>query len=171
MRIYVARDPKLVFERLEDGTSIVFDPATDSTHALNRSATRVWSALVEGGDDIRVRSVLEDELGPGIRDEAVHNTLAQFQAAGLIRTDGDPRLAANLSRRDTLRRMSIGFAAAMAFPLIETLTGNEQRAHANSAITPVPTTPPPTTPPPTTTIIRTTAPPTTPPPQTTPSIP
>jgi hypothetical protein len=140
MRIFILRDSGLVFERLDDGSSILFDPAGDATHALNPAATRVWEALVAGGDEGRIRGVLASSLGCDIGDAGVYNTLFQFREAGLIRTDEETRLGDHPSRRDTLRRLSLGFATAMAFPLIETLTGSQQRAYAQAAGSPGPPT-------------------------------
>lgn len=144
MEIHVTRNAGMLFERLEDGASIVFDPVADAAHALNPSATRVWEALIEGGDKTNVRSVLTESLGPAATEDAVYNTLAQFQAAGLIRTSRDDLLATHSSRREALRRLSLGFAAIMGFPLIETLTGTQQRALAQAAKSiPTKQTPPP----------------------------
>ena len=180
MRITVKRDPGLAHERLDDGSSIIFDPAGDRAHALNRSATRVWEALASGGGEQEIERLLAESLGASPDRAAVLNVLHQFQQAGLIETDAEPAaLAAHASRRTVLRRLSLSFVAAMAFPLIETLTGAEQRVYAQSAGSPTTTLQPTTTfttttttPPSTTfTTTTTTSPPTTttttPPPTTT----
>jgi PqqD family protein of HPr-rel-A system len=133
VKIQVSPTSQLVFERLGDGSSLLFDPTTDSVHALNPTATKVWEVLREGGDEERVRQVLVASLGQDAGELALQNTLGQFRQAGLIRTDADTMLLANASRRETLRRLSLGFATAMAFPLIQTLTGSEQRAHAQGS--------------------------------------
>ncbi len=133
MRIQLSKSVDLVFERLADGSSVLFDPEADSAHALNPAATKVWEVLLEGGGEASVRKILAATVGGDVDDAAVHNTLAQFKEAGLVRTDDDALLVANASRRETIRRLSLGFAVAMGFPLIETLTGSEQRAHAQVA--------------------------------------
>jgi hypothetical protein len=135
MKIAVRRHPDIIFERLDDGSSIVFDRDADRAHALNPSATQVWETLTSPSGEGDLKHVIAECLGVEVDDTAVLNTLYQFQQAGLITVDESPVPLVNYaSRRSVLRGLSLSFAAAMAFPLIETLTGTEQASYALNAI-------------------------------------
>ena len=101
---------------------VAYLQSSNTAHALNASAGALFN-LIDG-----VRSVddLASELGVDI--EIVDLGLSELVEAGLVTVDGEVGVT---SRRDLLRKIGIGSAAAAALPVVETIVA-PSRAAASS---------------------------------------
>jgi hypothetical protein len=134
-------DGRLVVEHLADGSASVVNLAGDEAHSLNQAAAAIWACCETPVTATEIEASLSEE-GPASLDRAaILAALDQLERLGLVeRVSGSaarvPELAM-ASRRHALRRLAWGSAAAAAMPFIWTLTGGEQRLHAQAPSTPI----------------------------------
>lgn len=116
---------------------VVFNPATNSATALNSSAALIFGLCdgehtVEDMHDALVAAGLDDT-----GDDAVWLALDELAEAGLVDLLVPP--AKHLSRREILMKYSLGAAALVALPVVESITAPSVAAAASN---PSPTTTP-----------------------------
>ena len=131
-------DNRFLAERLPDGSTAIFDSQTDAVHSLNPSAALVLEICEEPATVDHVAAVLRRCTDCGAPAETAVEILGRLEAAELVvRTPAAVSMQPN--RRDVLKRAAS--AAALALPVILTLTGAEQRLYAQAASSGVTTTP------------------------------
>jgi hypothetical protein len=114
-------------EKLPDGSSAIFDRATNAVYALNDTAAAAFEScrtpvtLAELSDMMRLR------LGPAVTVETTLEAVAELERAGLVTASGTTQELRNASRRQVLK------AAGVAVPVVLSLTAAEQRVFAQGA--------------------------------------
>lgn len=128
-------DDRFLIEALPDGSIAIFDSRTEAVHSLNPAAALVLEACAEPVTLSDVTTVLWRTTEGGVPAESALEVLKRLEAAELIvRIDAEAPLApSGTSRRDLLKKVAFGSAAALALPAILTLTGAEQRLYAQEA--------------------------------------
>ncbi len=87
---------------------VVYEKETQHAHCLNKTAGDVW-LLCDGKTTIA-------EMTQKFGSEAVYMSLQRLEKAGLLEAGLPASEAANLARRDMMRK--VGIAAAIAIPVI-----------------------------------------------------
>lgn len=124
----VARTDAMIVEEL-DGDLIIYDTASNKAHALNPLAARIWK-LCDGRHSV---SELADMFAAETPDGAVVNCLAQLERLHLL-NDGSLGgfESAVLSRRQLLRKVAIGTAAAAVMvPMVTSILAPNAMATAS----------------------------------------
>jgi hypothetical protein len=108
---------------------LVYDESNDTAHSLNRTAATVW----RGCDGTRTVEdlvrVLGDEVGDVADEDLVMVTLDDLSANGLVEGFAQrEREAARLSRRRFIRRVGTVGTAALALPVVHSITAPEPAA-------------------------------------------
>jgi hypothetical protein len=117
----LARREGLIIEEL-DHECLVYDTAIDKAHCLNSSAATIWKHC----DGARSLSDLETLLDGQVRGKdaptVIAHCLAQLERAHLL-TNSSPAIAKMTSRRELIRKLGIGIAAAaIVVPVITSIT-------------------------------------------------
>lgn len=100
---------RLIVERLGDET-LVYDPATDRAHALDRAASAVWRTAPDAGTADAIAAAADLPI------DVVESTLADLADRGLLST------ASGRTRREHLRTAALaGATLAAAAPVIRTI--------------------------------------------------
>lgn len=116
-----ARSSALVVEAMADET-LVYDLRRHKAHCLNRAAALVWQCCDGRTPVSAAAALLERELGISGGDALVGTGLDQLARARLL--DDPPPLApprARYSRRDVIRALGLGGAAALLPPLVDSM--------------------------------------------------
>jgi hypothetical protein len=125
-----ARERALVIERLADET-LVYDLERHRAHCLNRTATLVWDGCDGRTSPAVTAARLERELQVPGGEALVVSALQQLARARLLL---DTPAAAAPSRRELLRGLGLGAAAAMLLPAVESIVA-PTAAQAASCVT------------------------------------
>jgi len=117
--------------KLPDGSTAVFDSATQTIHALDASTAAVWEACREPKTLSELTDAMRRESGEATGD-TVLEAVSELERTGLVAVSGATGLLHDASRRSLLK------AAGIAVPVVLSLTAAEQRAFAavaSSALT------------------------------------
>jgi hypothetical protein len=116
-----ARSEALVVEALADET-LVYDVRRHKAHCLNRAAALVWQCCDGRTRVTKAAALLERELGIPGGDALVWTGLDQLARARLLE-DAPPFAAtrSRYSRRDVIRALGLGGAAALLPPLVDSI--------------------------------------------------
>src|SRR5579863_5507543 len=133
----------IVVNKLPDGSRIIINSDKETMVALNSTAGAVWDACAAPTTLAKVTEDVRRSLDPEVTEELVALAIAQLESNQLVSTSQD-------GPRTTTRRQMFGtLGAAIALPVVATLTMSEQRAYATTArsfklpILPTPILPPP----------------------------
>jgi hypothetical protein len=102
---------------------LVYDPKSEKSHCLNRTAAAVWRACDGTRDVAAIGRAASETMAQVLPSEVVELAMGQLYRRGLI--DQGPKARRDdrgLSRREALRY----FAAACALPLICTVQAQAQ---------------------------------------------
>jgi hypothetical protein len=125
-------DSRFIVERLPDGSAAIFDTASEAVHALNPAAVIAWDRCAEPARADDIAHVFAD-AGLMTTDDVAFETLERLAAIGIVTRAGTAATAPlPASRRTALKAAAIG-SAALALPIVLTLTGAEQKAYAQGA--------------------------------------
>jgi hypothetical protein len=145
---------KLIVEKLPDGSTAIFDPASQTVYSLNATAGAAWEACHHMYHDTttleEVVDAMQASFDPAVTDEIALEALLQLQHRGLLRISETPLQPS--------RRSMVATAASVLAPVVLALTGAEQRVFAQKAGSTPPSTTATTTSAPTTTATTTSIP-------------
>jgi hypothetical protein len=126
-----ARTRGLVIERLA-GETLVYDLRRHRAHCLNGTASLVWRRC-DGRTTVAAAAArLERELQVSPAEGLVWSGLRQLARARLLAGPSAP--IAGLSRRELVRTLGLGAAAAALLPIIESIV-SPTAAEAASCVT------------------------------------
>jgi hypothetical protein len=114
-----------VVEKLPDGSTAVFDTATNTIHSLNAGAAAAFDACREKTAVAQLMRSMSQALGVPVSEEIALTAIAELERAGLVACSG---AALGDSRRSILK--ALGTAAGVGVPVVLSLTGAEQRLYA-----------------------------------------
>ncbi len=115
----------LSVDQLPDGSRVIVDHKRETVFALNTTAGAAWDACSRPTTLAKVAEKMQRSFDPGITEEIALEAIMQLEEKKLVTTSG--------SSSTSTRRRVFATAAAIALPLVVSLTIAEQRAHANSA--------------------------------------
>ncbi len=127
-------DKNLVVNGLPDGSKVIVDSKNEKVFALNATAGAAWDAC---SSQTTLSGIAEDmrRTNPAITNDVAEQAVLQLKEKELIKTSG---FLNNASRRQVLSGI-----AAVALPLVVSMTMTEQRAFAAVANSSQPSDPPP----------------------------
>ncbi len=146
----------LQIEKLPDGSTAVFDTATQSIHSLDPLAAAAFIACRDRKTLPQLTDAMSKTLGTPITDVVTLNAISELERAGLVACSNFAPSATEIASRRSLLR-----AAGTAMPVVLSLTSMEQSAFAQRAGSGILATTTTTTAAPTTTTTTTAAPATT----------
>jgi len=119
-----ARQDDLIVKEFADET-LVYDLRRDKAHSLNRIASLIWRHCDGKTSLADLASVAQRELGVPVNETAVQVALEKLSKRRLLETPVDgPSEAERLTRRKVLKAL----AAAMAMPVVMSLTAPKAMA-------------------------------------------
>jgi len=122
-----------VVEKLPDGSTVVFDTLTKTVHSINQTAAAAFGACGDRQTVAQLATAMQEILELPVTEETALAAVYQLEGAGLVACSGSrPPERREASRRSMLR--AVGSAAAIAAPLVLSLSAAEQRAYAAIAI-------------------------------------
>ncbi|MGB6690285.1 MAG: PqqD family protein [Terracidiphilus sp.] len=116
----------LVVNQLPDGSKIIVDSDNGTVFALNAMAGAAWDACDHPTDLLRVTEQLRVSLNPQTTEEFARRAILELEEKNLVRTWGS---SPHLTRRHVLGSLS----AAVALPLVVSLSMSDQRAFAQNS--------------------------------------
>ena len=122
----------LIVQTLPDGSTAIFEVSTKNVYSLNPSAAAAWEACASATSLSQIALAMSRKLGVRVSDDLAHEAVSELAAVGLVTVT--PGESLGTSRRDMLKVAGVGLPVALV------LTGIEQRAHAQSAVSPPPVT-------------------------------
>ncbi|MDH7569011.1 MAG: PqqD family protein [Armatimonadota bacterium] len=122
----VRREEELVVQELGDEV-LVYDLRRHRAHALNRAAALVWRQCDGKTSVSEMAAALHRELGIAADEEMARLALRRLAAARLLQTP--PPADAALSRRDLMRKLGVGVAAAL--PVVTSIVAPHAAAAAS----------------------------------------
>jgi len=125
MHIERTQSEALAENRLPDGSRVIVDSSSDTVFALNATAGAAWDACSAPTSLARVAEEMQRRCGPDITEAVAEEAILQLQEKNLITASG----ISGVNRRRFLTTLS-----AAALPLIVALPLQEQRAHAQKAV-------------------------------------
>lgn len=114
-------------EKLPDGSSAIFDRATNAVYALNDTAAAAFDICQKPVTLAVLSDMMRQRLGPAVTVETALEAVAELERAGLVTSSGATQELRNASRRQLLK------AAGVALPVVLSLTAAEQRVFAQGA--------------------------------------
>jgi len=126
MHIERTESKALAENRLPDGSRLIVDSSSDTLFALNATAGAAWDACSAPTSLARVAEEMRHRCGPDITEAVAEEALLQLQEKNLVKASG---MASGVDRRKFIRTLS-----AATLPLIVSLPIEEQRAHAQNAV-------------------------------------
>jgi len=123
-----ARKNKLIIKELP-GEVLIYDENNHKAHCLNQTAARVWK-LCDGRTSIpKMTRLLEREMSVAVPEQMVWLAINQLDGSRLLEMSATQQaLIPQTSRRAVLRTIGI---AAVALPLITTITNPTAAAAAS----------------------------------------
>lgn len=116
----------LVESRFPDGSNLIVDAHHEKAYALNATAGAAWDACMHSTTLSRVTEQMRRSVDPAITEDLAEAAILQLEQQNLVATSGaSPR---------TTRRELLASLAAVAVPLVVSMTLAEQQAHAAVAI-------------------------------------
>lgn len=128
--------PGLLRHSLDDQI-LVYDPREDKVHLLDPTTACVLDLLQEGGwSPERMRDEVARRMNVAASEEIVALSLDELRKADLLDTSASPVApVTDLARREMLRKVGFVGAAALAIPLITTLTATPAYAVCTGLLT------------------------------------
>jgi hypothetical protein len=128
--------PGLLRHRLDDQI-LVYDPREDKVHLLDPTSACVLDLLQEGGwSPERMREEVARRMNVAGSEELIALSLDELRKADLLETSAAPVTpVTDLARREMLRKVGLVGAAALAIPLITTLTATPAYAACTGLLT------------------------------------
>lgn len=118
MRNPKARNENLVIQELPEET-LVFDANTGEAHCLNKTATFVWKHCNGKNSVTDIAGLFENSFGDPVQDDLVRLAIDLLDERNLLNEKASNNFDLP-SRRAALKK--IGFASAIALPIIASLT-------------------------------------------------
>jgi hypothetical protein len=115
----------LLVDKLPDGSKVIVDAKNETVFALNATAGAAWDACSRPTTLSELAEDMRRSFDPGITEELALEAILQLQDKNLVKTAG--------AFSNATRRQVFATAAAIALPLVVSLTMAEQRAHAQLA--------------------------------------
>ena len=115
----------LSVDKLPDGSRVIVDRKRETVFALNTTAGAAWDACSRPTTLSKVAEDTQRSFDQAITEEIALEAILQLEEQKLVTTSG--------SSPESTRRRALATAAAIALPLIVSLTLAEQRAHANAS--------------------------------------
>ncbi|MGA2211986.1 MAG: PqqD family protein [Bryobacteraceae bacterium] len=115
----------LSVDKLPDGSRVIVDRKRETVFALNTTAGAAWDACSRPTTLSKVAEDTQRSFDQAITEEIALEAILQLEEQKLVTISG--------SSSKATRRRVFATAAAIALPLVVSLTIAEQRAHANSA--------------------------------------
>jgi hypothetical protein len=139
MQIQNAASSSLVVNKLPDGSRVIVDAGNETMYALNATAGAAWDACSEPSTLPQVAANMERTLNAPVTEEMAELAVLELKGKKLVD-------APSVQAQPTRRQIFGTLGAALALPLVVTLTMGEQRAYAKSSWSPAPPPPPPKNP-------------------------
>lgn len=136
MQIQNTASESLVVNKLPDGSRVIVDAGNETMYALNATAGAAWDACSEPSTLSQVAANMERTLNSPVTEEMAELAVLELKDKKLV--DG-PSVQAQPTRRQVFGTLG----AALALPLVVTLTMGEQRAYAKNSWSPAPPKNPP----------------------------
>jgi hypothetical protein len=112
----------LVVNKLPDGSRVIVDPANETVFALNATAGAAWDACSSPTTLSKITEHMQRSFDPATTTEVAERAILQLEEKKLVKTS------------QTTRRQLLGsLSAAIALPLVVSLTLADQRAYAHSS--------------------------------------
>lgn len=121
----------LVVNKLPDGSRVIVNPVNETVIALNATAGAAWDACSGPTTLTRVTEHMQSSFDPATTEELAEQAILELHENHLV-------TASKPTRRQIIGKLS----AAIALPLVVSLTMSDQRAHASNAVSKPPITPP-----------------------------
>lgn len=115
----------LLIDVLPDGSRVITDPKSETVFALNATAGAAWDACGAPTNPSQVAKEMQRSLAPEVTEELALDAILKLQEKNLVTVSGSSTV--------TTRRQLVTSLAAVALPLVVSLTVAEQKAHAMSA--------------------------------------
>jgi hypothetical protein len=124
-----ARSKELVMESLPDEV-LVYDMRRQKSHCLNQTAALIWDHCDGETSPAQMAQALSRQLNASITEEMIWVGLKQLAGAQLLEERiVAPSNLAKVSRRELVQKL--GLTAAVALPLILTITAPMAKAQAS----------------------------------------
>jgi hypothetical protein len=121
-RLPRAREEDLIVQDLPDEV-LVYDLKRHRAHSLNRTAALVWRACDGQTTFTEMAAILHRELNLPQDEDVVRLALDRLRRARLLEGRVSPSAqAANASRRDLMRRLSLVGGLALLLPVVDSIT-------------------------------------------------
>jgi len=115
----VARKNQLVTKELPEET-LVYDLRTNKAYCLNETASLVWKSCNGENEPADIAKLMANESNASVPEDLVWLAIEELRKNNLLEMPHYlPRVTDGISRRQIIRR--IGFATAMALPLVSAL--------------------------------------------------
>jgi len=128
MQVERTNSNDLLVDKLPDGSKVIVDPKNETVFALNATAGAAWDACSGPTTISKVAEDMQRSFDPRITEELALESILQLQEQKLVTTSGS---SSKVTRREFVAKLSA--SAAIALPLVVSLTMAEQRAYAESA--------------------------------------
>jgi coenzyme PQQ synthesis protein D (PqqD) len=135
MKIECTDLSSLVVNKLPDGSRVIVDQDNATMYALNATAGAAWDACTQPTTLPEVAERMQSSLEVTVTEELAEMAIRQLQENHLVAAPG-------LLAQTTRRQMIGSLSAAIALPLVVSLTLADQKAYAKSAHSPAPQPPP-----------------------------
>jgi hypothetical protein len=116
----------LVVNRLPDGSKVIVDSVNSTVFALNPMAGAAWDACSRPTNLLSVTAEMRRSFHPETTEELARQAVFELAGESLVRASG-------ASAQVTRRRMLGSLGAALALPLVVSLTMADQRAFAQNS--------------------------------------
>jgi len=133
MQIERTRLNALVENQFPDGSKLIVDAGNEKAYALNGTAGAAWDACSSSTTLSGVSEGMRRAFDPAVTEDVAEAAILQLEEQNLVATSGASGLRT--------RRELIASLAAVAAPIVVSMTLAEQRGHAVLAASK--TTPPP----------------------------
>ena len=110
-----ARAHDLLVRELASGEAVIYDKKTNEAHNLNRVASAVWRRCDGGASTAGIAASVSEELDIPCDEAVVHLAVKELQEVDLVEETGSSYA---VSRRDLVRRVGPGLAAAALLPAV-----------------------------------------------------
>ena len=117
----------LKVENLPDGSTAVFNTATQTIHSLQPTASAAFAACLTKKSLSELVATMSERLRRDVTEAEALNAISELEAAGLVACVEPQSIQSASSRRALLK------AASAAAPLVLSLTALEQKAFAEAA--------------------------------------
>jgi hypothetical protein len=129
------RSPRLkagLLKHTLENEVVVYDPGADQIHLLDKTTAAAFDLLSEGKfDDVSAATEISRRVGAPNGAALLELALDELRTSGLIDDSAAP---VDVTRRDMLRKAALVGAAAMAVPVVATLTATRGYAQASGSV-------------------------------------